>query len=554
MANIHSDNKMIFKIDREKPWFSWILIVFLFCTAWPLGLALLLYKLFSNDPKKSTQTPPPLRQDSPYQGQQVQRRIVYQQAEAAMKTPDQNEKNARMLVLAGIAVIVLAVLWCARQAAYLGQPDESHLGSLLQGLALLAGGAAMVVSGRTIHKGLKRYANYVAVVGDRDAMDVNQIARTLGETPAQVKKDLQAMIDRGYFGGKAYLNLELDYLFRSSDADEQFVKDRVAAKRAKAPLREVNKGYSELLENIHKANERIQDPEISAKIDRLEFITAKIFRAVNKDAQKARHMEVFLTYYLPTTQKLLDSYAEFESAGVEGENLRQAKQRIEDTMDSIVQGFERQLDALYASGGGKSTLCQLIPRFYDVTEGAVRIDGQDVRQVTQESLRRNIGVVQQDVFLFVDSIFENIRYGRPDATEAEVIAAAKQAEIYDDIMEMPDGFDTYVGERGTMLSGGQKQRISIARIFLKNPPVLILDEATSALDSVTEARIQATFDQLAKGRTTFIIAHRLSTVRNADRILVIRDGRIQEEGSHEALMAADGAYAALYRSQDLSHG
>ncbi|QNL43538.1 ABC transporter ATP-binding protein [Oscillibacter hominis] len=206
------------------------------------------------------------------------------------------------------------------------------------------------------------------------------------------------------------------------------------------------------------------------------------------------------------------------------------------------------------SGGGKSTLCQLIPRFYDVTSGAIRIDGQDVREVTQESLHRNIGVVQQDVFLFADSVFENIRYGRPDATEEEVISAAKQAEIYDDIMEMPDGFDSYVGERGTMLSGGQKQRISIARIFLKNPPVLILDEATSALDSVTEAKIQETFDQLAKGRTTFIIAHRLSTVRNADRILVIRDGEIEEQGSHEELMGRDGAYAALYRTQNLSNG
>jgi ATP-binding cassette subfamily B protein len=196
----------------------------------------------------------------------------------------------------------------------------------------------------------------------------------------------------------------------------------------------------------------------------------------------------------------------------------------------------------------------LIPRFYDVSEGAIFVDGQDVRQVTQQSLRQNIGVVQQDVFLFADSVLENIRYGRPDATEEEVAQAAKLAEIYDDIAALPDGFNTYVGERGVLLSGGQKQRISIARIFLKNPPILILDEATSALDSVTEAKLQNTFEKLSEGRTTVIIAHRLSTVRNANRIAVVESGRIVEIGSHQELMEKNGAYAALVRTQELDHG
>ena len=206
------------------------------------------------------------------------------------------------------------------------------------------------------------------------------------------------------------------------------------------------------------------------------------------------------------------------------------------------------------SGGDKTTLCHLIPRFYEVSSGAIMIDDVDVRDVTQHSLRQSIGIVQQDVFMFAGTIRENIAYGKPDATMDEIIDAAKRAEIHNEIMEMPNGYDSYIGERGVMLSGGQKQRIGIARVFLKNPPILILDEATSALDSMTEIRIQSAFDELAKGRTSIIIAHRLSTIRNADMIAVIDDNRVQEIGNHSELMKKGGQYAHLVEAQTIASG
>lgn len=201
------------------------------------------------------------------------------------------------------------------------------------------------------------------------------------------------------------------------------------------------------------------------------------------------------------------------------------------------------------SGGGKTTICHLIPRFYSIESGSVFIDGHNINEVTLDSLRKSIGIVQQDVYLFGASIKENILYGKPDATDEEIIEAAKRANIHDYIMTLSDGYDTQIGERGVKLSGGQKQRLSIARVFLKNPPILILDEATSALDNVTELLIQESLDELCKGRTTLVVAHRLSTIKNADRIAVVSDGKITEEGTHDALMEKDGVYADLYKRQ-----
>ena len=201
------------------------------------------------------------------------------------------------------------------------------------------------------------------------------------------------------------------------------------------------------------------------------------------------------------------------------------------------------------SGGGKTTICHLLPRFYEINSGSIKIDGTDIRDFTRYSLRKNIGIVQQDVFLFAGSIKENIAYGKVDATLDEIIEASKKANVYEFIKSLPDGFDTYVGERGVKLSGGQKQRISIARAFLKNPPVLILDEATSALDNVTEMQIQQALESLSQGRTTLVVAHRLSTVKNADNIIVIDKTGIIEQGNHEQLLSKNGVYANLYQYQ-----
>lgn len=226
--------------------------------------------------------------------------------------------------------------------------------------------------------------------------------------------------------------------------------------------------------------------------------------------------------------------------------------RYEEDLENVLSGVNLQVEKgeyialVGSSGAGKTTLCSLIPRFYEATEGSIKIDDMDIRDISLKSLRQNIGVVQQDVYLFVGSVKDNIRYGKPNATDEEIIEAAKNANAHDFIMELPDGYDTYIGQRGVKLSGGQKQRLSIARVFLKNPPILIFDEATSALDNESEKVVQESLEKLAKNRTTFVIAHRLSTIRNAERIIVLTEDGIAEQGTHKELMEMDGIYKGLY--------
>ena len=332
---------------------AWIAIVILFgIGSWPIALVVLFIKLFGSDSKKR-QAPPPLETAAPEQAAKSPGRAA-RAVRGAMQSPAVKKSNAKWLKIAGAVLTVagLAACWSPiDMMIWLGYVEMWYIEELLWALALTAAGVAMLCSGVSIDRSLKRYSKYLAVVGSYEAMAVEQLSRTLGFPRGRVEKDLQKMIDKGYFGDEAYLNMELGYLFRSGQADEALKQQRRQAEAEQAasapPPPETEEGYSGILRNIRRANDDIADPVLSAKIDRLEEITARIFRAVEEDPKKRARIDTFLNYYLPTTQKLLDSYAEFEAAGVEGENLRQAKSRIESTMDSIVRGFEHQLDELY---------------------------------------------------------------------------------------------------------------------------------------------------------------------------------------------------------------
>ena len=369
---------------------GWPLIILSFCFGlWPIGLVLLFGKLFADDGKKTAQNAPPL-QGTPGQAA-ASAAAPRRQTKAAKavkkvtKSPAAKKSNAWWLKIGGLALLFFglngmvdaidSLLWDLQN----GTAALWWLEDLLGGLAITAGGGAMLYSGLSMDRQLKRFSKYLLVLGDREAMPIDELARTLGYSERRVEKDLEKMIDKGYFGGKAYLNVELGYLFRGGNAAagfrQRFEEAQDAREERKAPPKEAEEGYSGILRNIRRANDQIADPILSAKIDRLEDITAKIFKAVEEDPRKKDRIGTFLNYYLPTTQKLLDSYAQFEAAGVEGENLRQAKERIENTMDSIVKGFEHQLDELYQAD-------------------AMDVDS-DIR-VMEHMLRRDTGSVEDD--------------------------------------------------------------------------------------------------------------------------------------------------------------
>ena len=346
------------KRQKDEGWISWGLIVLLFIFGLsPLALVLLFLKLFGvgSGEKKQQAAPPPLQETT---GQRTSERVGRQASQPnraqktvhqVMKAPSQKKSTARTLMIVGAILAAVGLVACAEPVEMIVWSKDLflYLEDLLSALAMLVGGGAMLGSGLAMNRSMKRYAQYLAVMGDRPAMSVEELARVTGFSQRRVTKDLQAMISKGYFGGKAYLNRELGYFFRSSQADEDWQRRQEEAEEAAAPPKEAEEGYSGILRNIRRANDRIADPVLSAKIDRLEEVTAKIFQAVEADPKKRSSIDTFLNYYLPTTQKLLDSYAEFEATGVEGANLGQAKDRIEKTMDSIVAGFEHQLDELY---------------------------------------------------------------------------------------------------------------------------------------------------------------------------------------------------------------
>ena len=404
------------KRQKDEGWISWGLIVLLFIFGLsPLALVLLFLKLFGvgSGEKKQQAAPPPLNETA---GQRTSERVGRQPSQPTrarktvhqvMKAPSQKKSTARTLMIVGAILAAVGLVACAEpieMMLWLKEITSYYMEDLLAALAMVVGGGAMLGCGLGMNRSLKRYAQYLAVMGDRPAMSVEELARVTGFSKRRVTKDLQAMISKGYFGGKAYLNRELGYFFRSSQADEDWQRRQEEAEEASVPPKEAEEGYSGILRNIRRANDRIADPVLSAKIDRLEEVTAKIFQAVEADPRKRGSIDTFLNYYLPTTQKLLDSYAEFEATGVEGANLGQAKERIEKTMDSIVAGFEHQLDELYKMD-------------------AMNVDS-DIR-VMETMLRRDTASVEKDFGLGA-----NAAPAKPKTRDVDLggVAAQRQEE------------------------------------------------------------------------------------------------------------------------------
>ena len=361
---------------------------------------------------------------------------------------------------------------------------------------------------------------------------------------------------------KAFTNAEKERE-KFEDGNGQFIEARRKAYRAMGQFHSTTSFITDIFNvvvliagGLFLYNNQIVFGDYSAFVVSISMFITPVMTLINFMEQYQNGVTGFERFL-----EIMDAEPEYDTKGavdagrleghIEFRHVTYAYEGSKDVLHDVSLDIEKgKTYALVGpSGGGKTTICHLIPHFYDITEGQLLLDGRDIHELTLESVRRNIGIVQQDIYLFNASIRENILYGRLDATEEEVIEAARRANIHDYILSLPDGYDTQIGERGVRLSGGQKQRLSIARVFLKNPPILILDEATSALDNTTEILIQQALDELCKGRTTLVVAHRLSTIKNADEIAVIADGGILEQGTHEELMQKGGLYAMLYQQQ-----
>ncbi len=361
---------------------------------------------------------------------------------------------------------------------------------------------------------------------------------------------------------KAFTNAEKERE-KFEDGNGQFIEARRKAYRAMGQFHSTTSFITDIFNvvvliagGLFLYNNQIVFGDYSAFVVSISMFITPVMTLINFMEQYQNGVTGFERFL-----EIMDAEPEYDTKGavdagrleghIEFRHVTYAYEGSKDVLHDVSLDIEKgKTYALVGpSGGGKTTICHLIPHFYDITEGQLLLDGRDIHELTLESVRRNIGIVQQDIYLFNASIRENILYGRLDATEEEVIEAARRANIHDYILSLPDGYDTQIGERGARLSGGQKQRLSIARVFLKNPPILILDEATSALDNTTEILIQQALDELCKGRTTLVVAHRLSTIKNADEIAVIADGGILEQGTHEELMQKGGLYATLYQQQ-----